>query len=297
MTDYEALLRRLAVPRLVGTPNHGRVRDILKQELAARGFAVEEHAFEARPSWLLRGTPTRVRGVNLIARRRGTGPRPNVWLAAHYDSKGQPISMATRLLGAGAALLGVAVLLVALAMGATLVPGIALTLAGAVVLSRNRVTDGSPGAVDNASGVLATLATADRLPWDMPLGVILLDAEELGLVGARALARERPDVLHGTAVVNFDGLDDAGQPIAFVHRTERLARVLAQELGGRQAPWLPVLVDGIALAGPARECVTIMRGGWGTARIVHTPRDAAKRLTLAGMREVAEGVARALLLP
>jgi hypothetical protein len=297
VTDYAALLRDLAVPRLVGTPNHGRVRDILKRELTARGFSVEEQAFEARPSWFLLGAPARVRGVNLIARRRGTGPRPNVWLAAHYDSKGQPISMATRLLGAGAALVGVAALLVGLALGATLVPGIALTLAGAVVLARNRVTDGSSGAVDNASGVLAALATADRLPRDMPLGVILLDAEELGLVGARALARERPDVLQGTAVVNFDGLDDAGRPIAFVHRTERLARALAQGLGGRQAPWLPVLVDGIELAGPARECVTIMKGGWGTARIVHTARDTSDRLTLTGMQEVAEGVARALLLP
>ncbi len=297
MTDYAALLRQVAVPRLVGTPNHGRVRDVLKQELTARGFAIEEHTFEAPPSWFLLGTPARVRGVNLIARRRGTSRGPNVWLAAHYDSKGQPISMATRLLGAGAALVGVAGLLVALAIGATLVPGIALVLAGAVALSRNRVTDGSPGAVDNASGVLAALATADRLPRDAPVGVILLDAEELGLVGARALARERPDVLQGTAVVNFDGLDDAGRTISFVHRTERLARVLARELGGHQAPWLPVLVDGIELARAARECVTVMRGNWGTARIVHTPRDAPERLTLAGMREVAEGVARALLLP
>jgi Peptidase family M28 len=299
VTDYAALLRELAVPRLVGTPNHGRVRDILKRELTARGFTVEEHAFSGRPSRMLFGTPALVRGVNLIAYRPSARPpvRPSVWLAAHYDSKGQPMSMATRLLGAGAAALGITGLLVALAIGATLVPGIVLIVAGGVVLSRNRVTNGSPGAVDNASGVLAALATADRLPRDVPLGVLLLDAEELGLVGARALARERPDVLHGTAVVNFDGLDDAGRPIAFVHRTERLARVLAQELGGRQAPWLPVLVDGIELAGPARECVTIMRGGWETARIVHTPRDAAERLTLAGMREVAEGVARALLLP
>jgi hypothetical protein len=37
-----------------------------------------------------------------------------------------------------------------------------------------------------------------------------------------------------------------------------------------------------------------MRGNWGTARIVHTPRDTADRLTLVGMREVAEGVAAAI---
>jgi len=307
VTDYAALLREVAVPRLVGTPNHRRVRDILKRELDARGFAVEEHAFSGRPSRLLRGSARVVHGVNLIATRpsgcqaatvrESFRVRPSVWLAAHYDSKGQPISMATRLLGAGAAVLGVAGLLVALAIGATLVPGIVLTLAGAVVLSRNRVTDGSPGAVDNASGVLAALATADRLPRDMPLGVILLDAEELGLVGARALARERPEVLHGTAVVNFDGLDDAGRPIAFLHRRGPVGESAGKALRALRARWLPVVVDGIVLAGAARECVTIMKGGWGTARIVHTPRDTADRLTLAGVRGVAEGVARALLLP
>jgi len=299
VTDYAALLREVAVPRLVGTPNHRRVRDILKRELDARGFAVEEHAFSGRPSRLLRGSARVVHGVNLIATRPSgrQAVRPSVWLAAHYDSKGQPISMATRFLGAGTAVLGVAGLLVALAIGATLVPGIVLTLAGAVVLSRNRVTDGSPGAVDNASGVLAALATADRLPRDMPLGVILLDAEELGLVGARALARERPDVLQGTAVVNFDGLDDAGRPLAFLHRRGPVGESAGKTLRALRARWLPVVVDGIVLAGAARECVTIMKGGWGTARIVHTPRDTADRLTLAGVRGVAEGVARALLLP
>jgi Peptidase family M28 len=296
VTDYGALLRELAVPRLVGTPNHGRVRDILKRELTARGFTVEEHAFSGRPSRMLLGTPALVRGVNLIAYRPSARPpvRPSVWLTAHYDSKGQPISMATRLLGAAAVVLGIAGLLVALAIGATLVPGIALIVAGGVVLSRNRVTDGSPGAVDNASGVLAALATVDRLPRDAPLGLILPDAEELGLVGARALVRERPDLLHGTAIVNFDGLDDDGRSIVLAHRAGPLARVLAHELGGRSAPWLPVIVDGIELAGLAQECITVMKGGWGTARRVHTPRDTADRLTLAGMRDVAAVVARVL---
>jgi len=292
VTDYGALLRELAVPRLVGTPNHGRVRDILKRELTARGFTVKEHAFSGRPSRMLFGTPALVRGVNLIAYRGSA--RPSVWLTAHYDSKGQPISMATRLLGAVAAVLGIAGLLVALAIGATLVPGIALIVAGGVVLSRNRVTDGSPGAVDNASGVLAALATVDRLPRDAPVGLILPDAEEFGLVGARALVRERPDLLHGTVIVNFDGLDDAGRSIVLAHRAGPLARALARELGGSAAPWLPVVVDGIELAGPARECITVVKGGWGTARRVHTPGDTADRLTLAGIRDVVEAVARVL---
>jgi len=55
-----------------------------------------------------------------------------------------------------------------------------------------------------------------------------------------------------------------------------------------------VLVDGLLRAGAAREAVTIMRGDWGTARVVHTPRDSVQRLTLDGVRTVAQGVARAL---
>ena len=69
---------------------------------------------------------------------------------------------------------------------------------------------------------------------------------------------------------------------------------MAAALGARRARWLPVLVDGLALSAAAREGVTIMRGDWGTAKIVHTPRDSAERLTLEGVRRVAAGVAAAL---
>src|SRR5207302_11343387 len=71
---------------------------------------------------------------------------------------------------------------------------------------------------------------------------------------------------------------------------DRVARTLAAS----RARWLPVLVDGLALAATARECVTIMRGNWSTARVVHTLRDTAARLTLDGARRVAGGVAAAL---
>lgn len=294
MTDYAALLRELAVPRLVGSANHARVRETLRRELTARGLAVEEHSFQARPSRVLLGVPALVRGANLIARRPGS--RPTVWLTAHYDSKGQPISMATRLAGAVAAMLGVAGLPLSLAAGWTLLPAIGVAAAGGVVLSQNRVTDGSPGAVDNASALVAVCMVLDLVPPSRrpDVGVIFPDAEEFGLLGARALVEDRRALFTGTAVVNLDGLDDAGRPIALLHRAGPLARALARELEAGRVPWLPVLVDGIELVGAARECVTILKGGWRTARIVHTPRDTADRLTLAGAKEVAEGVARAL---
>jgi len=296
VTDYATLLRELAVPRLVGTPNHRRVREVLKRELAARGYSVEEHEFSGRPSRALFGTPSVVHGINLIATRPSGRPtvRPSVWLVAHYDSKGQPISMALRLAGAAALVVGAAGFVVALAAGWPVLPALALAVLGAIVLAGNRVTDQSAGAVDNASALVGVLMVLDLLPAHVRVGAIFSDAEELGLLGARALAAERAALLRDAAVVNFDGLDDRGKPAAFLHRPGPVGLAVAAELGAARSRWLPVLVDGIALAPPAAECVTIMQGDWSTMRIVHTPRDTADRLTLAGARYVAEGVARAL---
>jgi len=304
------LLRALAIPRLVGTPNHAQVRKRLKHELTARGFAVEEHAFAGRPSRMLFGTPPVVHGVNLIGQRprRAGSPlgsgrpavRPSVWLAAHYDSKGQPISMATRIVGSAAAVLGAAATLVALAVGWSVVPALVVLALGLGVLAGNRVTDRSPGALDNATGLVAILAILDALPRSADVGVLFLDAEEFGLVGARALVTDRAALLEGAAVINFNSLDDRGGCIAFLHRPGPVGRAVATELGAFQGRWLPVIVDGIALArrgGPVRECVTIMKGDWKTARVVHTPLDRVERLTLEGMRQVVKGVARALASP
>jgi peptidase M28-like protein len=348
VTDYAGLLSELAVPRLVGTANHNRVRGILKRELVARGFSVEEHAFAAgstrlgavalagaalawgaigavllqfvRHPWVGigwigtvlavvihvlvtargRGDET-LRGTNLIGRRPGSPP-PTTWLVAHYDSKGQPISMATRLVAVALSLLGSIGLLAHAAVllfvadppvGHTVFV-VAPALIGGVLLSMNQVTDGSPGAVDNATALVAVTMILDLLPPRADVGVLFPDAEELGLLGARALVEERDGVVAGTAVINFDGLDDRGRTITLVHRAGPLTRALGEQLVATPTPWLPVLVDGIELAAVARECVTIMKGGWATTRVVHTARDTTDRLTLAGAREVAEGVARVL---
>ena len=292
MTDYAALLRELAVPRLVGTPNHQRVRAVLKRELSARGFSVEEQAFSGRAARALLGAPNPIRGVNLIATPTAQpSNRPTVWLVAHYDSKGQPISMAVRLLGFS--------LVVAALVTAFVAPlaAAALLVAGLAVVVQNRVTDNSPGAVDNATALIAALMTVDLLGGAGRVGLIFPDAEEFGLVGARALVRERAELFRDAAVVNLDGLDDAGRATAFLHRPGKLGSAIAGALGSRRWRWLPVVVDGIVLARAARECVTILKGNWTTMRIVHTPHDRAERLTLAGPRAVAEGLARVLRAP
>lgn len=291
MTDACALLEEISVSRLVGTRRHAAVREILKRELAARGFVVMEQQFLARPQLPLWGRAP-ADAVNLIAVR----PRARIttWLVAHYDSKGQAISMATRLLLAAACLVGCLVAVAALLAG-----GPALVLALPVALASlfvglGRVAGGSPGAVDNGSGVVTVLATVDALPPDAAVGIVFTDAEEQGLLGARTLVRERANLLADTTVINFDGIDDHGRTIAFVHRGGPIVDEIVRSLGARRARLLPVLVDGLALAPAARECMTIMRGDWGTARVVHTPRDTAGRLTLKGVQLVAAAVADVL---
>lgn len=292
MTEYRALLVQLGVARLSGTPQHARVRALLRRELESRGFVVLEHRFAAAARFPLRG-PGRVEGTNLIAVR----PRAQVgtWLTAHYDSKGQPLSMALRLLWVAAGALALAA---ALAVTVTWgpdwrwwMPALALVVGFPLL---NVATDHSPGAVDNATGVLTVLATLDALPADAGVGAVLLDAEELGLIGARALARERANLLRGTRVINFDGIDDRGRAIAFVHRPGPVTTRLAAVLGSRAWRRLPVVVDGITLAHATAECVTILRGDWGTTRVIHTPRDTPDRLTLDGVQEVARAVADVL---
>ena len=290
MTDYTVLFRELAVPRLVGTANHQKAREVLKRELAARGFVVDEHQFMGRPARVLFGTPSQVRGVNLIAARPSGRPtvRPSIWLVAHYDSKGQPISMAIRLIGFAALVLGLITLFF------VKLPAIVLLAVAVVIVSQNRVNDNSPGAVDNATALVAVFMTIDQLGPAAAIGVIFPDAEEFGLVGARALAADRAELLADSAVINLDGLDDVGRPTAFLHRPGPIGRAVAEALDARQWRWLPVVVDGIALARVSGECVSIMKGNARTMRIIHRPEDTAVRVRLDGAAIVAAGLARVL---
>lgn len=243
-------------------------------------------------------TAPRTLGANLLARPRGRPVR--VWLTAHYDSKSQQVSMAARLVGLAclAAQLPAIVAIAGLWAAGERTQWLALlalpALVGGIVLSRADLRNDSPGAVDNATGVLAVLATLDRLPAAGNVGVCFTDAEEWGLQGALALVRGRPELFRDAAVVNFDGLDDRGGTLLFAHRPGPLVGRLAGVAGVRPYRWLPALVDGVAFARVARECVTVMRGDWRTARRVHTVRDDAARLQLDGVRQAAAAVAVAL---
>jgi len=297
VTDYGLLFRELAVPRLAGTPNHQKVREVLKRELAARGFAALEHRFFRRPSNAFWGFHAPIDGINLIAQRPSGRPavRPPVWLVAHYDSKGQPISMFTRLL----CVVTVLVALLTLWVSAILTDSsrwaflfFVVVLAASWVL--NRVNDNSPGAVDNATALVAVFMTLDQLSSTAAIGVVFPDAEEYGLVGARALAAEHGHLFAEATLINLDGLDDVGRPTAFLHRAGPTVKAVAEALKARQWRWLPVFVDGIVLQRVSRECVSILKGNWRTMRVVHRPEDTAARVRLDGAAIVAAGLARVL---
>jgi hypothetical protein len=291
VTDYGVLFRELAIPRLVGTPNHQKVRAALKRELVARGFAVAEHAFSGRPARALFGAPRMVSGINLIGRPDGlTAGRPTTWLVAHYDSKGQPISMVARLAGFALLVFG-AVLLLMSVIAAVVAVGL-----GLMIVVQNRVTNHAPGALDNASALITVLMAIDQLPRDAPVGVVFSDAEEYGLVGARALA-ELTDLFKDAAIINIDGVDDVGGTTVFAHRPGPVGDAVTRALGARRWRWLPVVVDGIALRRVARECVTILKGNIQTMLVVHTPRDTVERIRLDGAASVAAALARVLRQP
>jgi hypothetical protein len=237
-------------------------------------------------------------GVNLLGQRAGSAPK--LWLVAHYDSKGQRLSMATRLIGALCLALQVPALMALAVVWANGARGVELALlalpalVGGIVLAAADLRNDSPGAVDNASGVVAALASFDRLAERRDVAIALTDGEEWGLLGARALVREHASLFRGAAIVNFDGLDDRGRAIVLAHRAGPLGRVVARVLGARRVPWLPVLVDGIALQHAGTECLTIMRGDWGTMRRVHTPADAPDVLTPQAAVAAAGAVAEAM---
>ena len=243
----------------------------------------------------------RERSTNLVA-RRGAG-EPAVWLVAHLDTKSQPIPILARAIG----IVSLAALVVlAAAAGVAQAAGVegarvlwpwcaALApLAGAPVLL-SVVRSRSPGALDNASGVAAVLTAARLAAPAMPLGVLLTSAEELGLAGARAWAREAAPAI----ALNCDGVDDAG-PLVCMHGARVPARVVGalRRAGGpalRVRRLLPgILADSVALADAGWETVTLSRGTLSTLARIHRPADRADRLTARGIAEAATLLAAAL---
>jgi len=160
----------------------------------------------------------KVKAVNIWAKR----DRPTVWLVAHSDSKSQQLSLGGRVLAGTVLCAGLTLMIVALTLRIfTPLPwwiafpvGLATALGGGA-LSRGKVSNDSPGAVDNATGVLAALVAADGLRTRSDIGVLITGAEEFGMAGAAAWTSQ----YGGKGMfVNFDGLDSRGSYRVMIHR-------------------------------------------------------------------------------
>ncbi|UCG85127.1 MAG: M28 family peptidase [Gemmatimonadota bacterium] len=251
-----------------------------------------------------------VEAANVWARR---GCSPKFWLVAHSDSKGQGLSLAGRVLAVGVLGSGLALFTIALAARAftplpwwAAVAPVLLTAVGGAVLSRGAVSNDSPGAVDNATGVIAALVAAERLSNRDDVGVLITGAEEFAMAGARAwvaAGRAQGDF------INFDGLDSCGKYRITRHGRrggatgDRSAKVavalavaLAEARGELARRGLPagVLVDGVVLQKGGMGGATVSRGGWSTLRVVHTSADSAERVEIGSALIAGESAARAV---
>jgi len=231
---------------------------------------------------VLRLSMLRRRGVNLEARR---GVEPVLWLVAHIDSKSQPIPLLVRAAGI--------VLLVIGWIGALFFmhgwPYVGLV--GALPVIASVVGRGSAGSVDNASGVATVLSAASILPTDAPVGILITDAEELGLAGARAWCAIRSAAI----VLNCDGVDDDGE-LTLMWTRPRARRVERAFGALRVIPLVPgVLVDSLAFSDAGWEAVTLSRGTLRTLRRIHTRHDSLDHLRGDGIAGAARALATAAL--
>jgi hypothetical protein len=267
-------------------------------------------ALYAAASWLARrgvldAPLMRQRGVNLEATRRGE--QPNLWLCAHLDSKWQSVSTLVRTIGVALLALGSVMTLALSVVAAT--GGAApfllwrsaaiLTLAGAIPVVLSMVGSASPGALDNASGVVAVIAAARRLGAVAGVGILVTDAEELGLAGARAWSREA----RTATVLNCDGVDDHGRvqvmfsgrrPDELLGAVERAGRATGvSHKPGRLLPG--ILTDSVAFSDAGLASVTFARGTMRSLRRVHTTRDDLAHLRGTGIAETAELMAATVL--
>jgi hypothetical protein len=240
-------------------------------------------------------------GVNWLVQRAGT--RPRYLVCAHRDSKSQFLPTLLRMLAAILALAGTAILFL-LSLLATLVPALPLgsvatflgipAVLGGLLLLLCWSGNSSPGALDNASGIAALVGVAARELTSDDVAFLVTDAEELGLAGAAAVARQLPAGIVG--IINMDGLDDDG-PFYVIERfgwpraqgaAPHLAAALLASADALGYPAerhdLPfgMMVDHIRFVQAGIPALTLMRGTRRSLLRVHRPSDTLGHLTGAG---------------
>ncbi|HEY0672135.1 MAG TPA: M28 family peptidase [Longimicrobiales bacterium] len=255
----------------------------------------------------------RITADNMLAARPGSTPR--YIFMAHIDSKSQPIPLAFR---------GPAIILAALSWLAflvfaflglldpvwiradiTMVLAVVSGIAG-LLLIFCWVSNRSPGALDNASGLATVLALAEAERDRDDVAFLITDAEELGLVGARDIARKLNPVF---GVINIDGVDDEGtfyvlEKFGFPPRhiaPHLVAAVLQaadnmQLMASRRNVPFGLMLDHLPIARAHLPAVTIMRGSFASLRRVHQPGDNLDNMSGAGIETTVQLLRNALTL-
>ena len=187
--------------------------------------------FDWRPSWLLR-LPPLVKSQNIIGRLSHLATHPKLVLMAHYDSA--PVSLLYRRQTKDSFRnsIRLSMVLIALAVPVAvlnyywpnnpylLIIRILLTIyfvlqavLGTIDYFRKGFTN---GASDNATGVVAAIATAIRLKDQTPnltVEVVLTSAEEAGMIGAYYYWKEKCQAIPPAYVINFDTLGNGSLKI------------------------------------------------------------------------------------
>jgi hypothetical protein len=239
--------------------------------------------------------------ANLIA-QRSFNDEPKVWLVAHTDSKSQTIPMLVRVGSIAAAGVFFAIQLATLIavwiesarlanfpMEFHALASLAgyLTAIAIVPVILCFITNESPGALDNATGVAAVLIAAGLIPRDRNVGIVLTTGEELGLAGARAFVGARTAK---AIAINCDTIDNSGKFIAMLHRRgdshatrmSEIASTLGEKVKVR--PLIRgILTDGVAFGQAGWDSWTLSRGNIGTLALVHTSRDRPERIVGTGI--------------
>jgi hypothetical protein len=191
-------------------------------------------------------------------------------------------------------------LVVALATSSrSIVDFLAALWIGAIPLMLSVVGDRNHGSLDNASGVATVLDAVAMLPAELPIGVLVSDAEELALAGAAAWARGREPGI----ALNCDSVDDEGAlvlmftgrpPRALVSSLERAASASGEPI--RTLRLIPgILTDSVALAKAGWRTVTLSRGTLRTLGRIHTSRDSLATMDGRGISGAARVLARAVM--
>lgn len=253
----------------------------------------------------------RVSAANLFAVKPGS--RPRFIVMAHLDSKSQSIPLSFRGPAIIVAIISWSAFVIFAILGVldpiwimrwlTTLIGVLCYIAG-VLLVFCFVENRSPGALDNASGLSTLIGVAESDRDHDDVAYLVTDAEELGLVGSRAIAPQLDPVI---GVINIDGIDDGGGfyvlerfGIPPRHIAPHLAAAIltaAEEMAEpaqrRNVPF-GLLLDHIPLARVRLPAITLMRGSMRSLLRVHLPTDSTAALNGAGIDSAIALVRRSL---